>query len=355
MFPTPKGGLDDAWSTPSPAGRLHALIRAAEMTRAALLDEGPAIACATVRLASFPYPSTYAFMGAALSPVPFVMMTNQMHVVQFLDDDGQRRTLIFNPTDYDRSKRAPYFAKLIEQFGSFLSEKVIPTLYGPVETRLGALGLTPADVDYLAFDHLHVQDVRRWLGDGTSPAVFPHARLLVMPAEWEAARHLHPLNRPWYVPDGVAGVPEGRVHLLPGSVKLGTGVALLKTPGHTQGNMTLAVATPHGLFTSSENGIAPECYAPAKSRIPGVRSFAERMGYEVILNGNTRENSLDQYASMLVEKIVAGPSPDEPDFPAVCPSSPLTSSPFAPGFAPTYEFVPKDFGAFAARSVARAQ
>ena len=32
------------------------------------------------------------------------------------------------------------------------------------------------------------------------------------------------------------------------------------------------------------------------------------MGAEVVINGNTRENTLDQYGSMLVEKVFAGPA-----------------------------------------------
>ena len=64
----------------------------------------------------------------------------------------------------------------------------------------------------------------------------------------------------------------------------------------------------------SENGVACESYTPLQSQIPGVRSYAERMGYEVVLNGNTREDSLDQYSSMVVEKIVAGPAKDDPTF-----------------------------------------
>jgi hypothetical protein len=81
-----------------------------------------------------------------------------------------------------------------------------------------------------------------------------------------------------------------------------------------------------------------------ESRIPGVRAYCEKMGYEVILNGNTREGSLDQYSSMIVEKIVAGPAKADPAYVSFCPSSELTSSMMAPGLGPTFSFVPPDCG-----------
>ena len=172
-------------------------------------------------------------------------------------------------------------------------------------------------------------------GGGGEQAYFPRAKLLVQREEWESVRHLHPLERVWYVPGGTDGVPEERVVQLEGDAWLGRGVALLATPGHTQGNMSLAVATDKEVFVVSENGVATECYTPLQSRIPGVRAFAEQMGWEVVLNGNTRESSLDQYASMLLEKLFAGPSRVEGAFVNFHPSSLLTDSLLAPGFTPT--------------------
>jgi glyoxylase-like metal-dependent hydrolase (beta-lactamase superfamily II) len=335
------GGLREAWQEPGAAARLRKLRRAALATREALLADGPVLACSTYRLVTFPYPTTYAFSSGALSPAPFVMMTNRMQIVQF-EHEGRRKTLLFNPTDVERSRAAIFYADLARKFGDFLSKKVIPTFYGKVEEHLARAGLTPADVDYIAYDHLHVQDLRRWLG-GAGPAYFPNAKLLVMKAEWDEVNDLHPMNLVWYVPDGCK-VPQDRVVLLDGDVKLGRGVAILDTRGHTLGNMSLCVVTPDGPFVVSENGVAPESYAPMQSRIPGVRAYAERMGFEVVMNGNTRESSLDQYSSMIVEKTVAGPSKIDPTFPAIAPSSELTSSLLAPGLSPTFCFSPPDVG-----------
>jgi hypothetical protein len=328
--------LREAWRERVPAERLRAVRRAGEDVRAQLMSEGTVLGLQTCSLITFPYPALFAFSGGARSPAPYVMMTNRMQVVQFEDSDGVARILLFNPTDYDRGLTAPFYAVLRQRYGHFLSDKVLSTRYGKVSEHLARLGLSPADIDYIAFDHLHIQDLRGWLGGEGSDPFFPRAKLLVQRAEWEATRDLHPMQVPWYVPNGTKGVPDERVVLLEGDAWLGKGVAILSTPGHTLGNMSLAVVTEQGLFVTSENGVAVESYTPLQSRIPGVRAYAEQYGAEVVLNGNTREQSLDQYTSMVLEKTVAGPSRADPQFVNFLPSSELTPSLFSPGLTPTF-------------------
>lgn len=328
-------GLAEARREHQPAERLRKLRKGAAQARETLLAEGPVSALATCTLVTFPYPTVFAFSGAARSVAPYIMMTNRMQVVQF-ESDGRRRTLLFNPTDYERGITAPFYARLRERYGHFLSDKLLSTRHGTVAEHLARLNLTPDDVDYIAFDHLHIQDLRGWLGTGSEPPYFPRAQLLVQKAEWECVRDLHPMQVPWYVPDGARGVPESRVVLLDGDAHLGNGVAILSTPGHTLGNMSLAVVTPQGLFVTSENGVSAESYSPEHSRIGGLKAWAELYGAEVVLNGNTREGSLDQYSSMVVEKIVAGPSKVDPRFVNFLPSSELTGSVLAPGLSPTF-------------------
>lgn len=331
----PLPALAEARRHATPNARLASLRKAAEYAREAILAEGTVEAMASCKLVTFPYPTGFGFSGGALSPAPYVMMTNRMNVVQYRDPDGVLRTLVFNPTDYKRGERAPFYADLIRKYGEFLSQKVMKTIHGTVQSHLDALAIRPEDVDYLAFDHLHIQDLRGWLG-GDGPAYFPNAKLLVQRAEWEGARDLHPMQRVWYVPDGTRGVPEDRVVLLDGDAWLGRGVAIVSTPGHTNGNMSLAVATDSGLFVISENGVATEAYTPLQSRIPGIRGAAEHLGLEVVLNGNTRENSLEQYSSMVVEKILAGPSKVDGAYVNFYPSSELTPSILAPGLTPSF-------------------
>src|SRR5439155_8407027 len=112
----------------------------------------------------------------------------RMQVVQF-DDDGRTKTLLFNPSDVERDRAATFYVNLARTMGIAQRpmEKLLFPQHGTVPQHLERIGLQPGDVDYLAFDHLHVQDLRRWLGS-TEPALFPKAKLLVTRAEWEATR-----------------------------------------------------------------------------------------------------------------------------------------------------------------------
>ncbi|MDP2345870.1 MAG: hypothetical protein Q8O67_33330 [Deltaproteobacteria bacterium] len=329
-------GLREARAHGSPAARLRATRDAAHRARRALLDDGPVAGIASCKLVTFPYPTQYAFQGMALSPAPFVMMTNRMHVVRFIDHAGVPRVLLFNPSDYERNQTTPFFAKLRKKYGDFLADKVLAQRHGGVDQHLMKLELDANDVDYVAYDHLHTQDVRRWLGSSTSGdrSLLPRAKLLVHKDEWRATKDMHPMQTPWYCPQGTDGVDDDRVQLLDDDLWLGKGVALVLTPGHTAGNMSLCVTTSKGVAVVSENGVAAECYAPQLSRIAGLRVSAARMTQEVVLNANTREGSLEQYTSMILERDLAQPN-DGGDVPLFFPSSELTSHPIAAGLSPT--------------------
>jgi hypothetical protein len=334
----PLDHLDDARRTLCPGTRLDDLRRAAPRLREAILASGKPNGVRTYDLITFPYPTKFGLQGAALIPLPFVMMRNRVQIVQWISD-GARRTLLVNPSDYERSVAAPFFAKQIEIYGQFVARSVMSQRHGTVESALSAAGVRPSEVDYVTFDHLHVQDVRGLLGTGDTPGLLPNARLIAQRDELRILEKLHPLQRPWYVEGALDGVDPKRIIAIDqewGDVLLGPGVALVRTPGHTAGNHTICLNTDDGLWTISENGIAVDAYAPYASQIPGVRRYAQHQEVEVILNANTREHSLDQYTSMVLEKHLADPCRRRPEFPCHFPSSELTAHPFAPGLGPTY-------------------
>jgi hypothetical protein len=68
-----------------------------------------------------------------------------------------------------------------------------------------------------------------------------------------------------------------------------------------------------------------------------VKKWAERWGFDVLLNFNTPEYSSWQYNSMVKEKLVADPIPDLPHFSQVYPSSELTTHKMAPRIKPAYQ------------------
>jgi hypothetical protein len=327
--------LDLAWRAPSAGERLMAVRRAAPRLRERVLASGRVAAVRTFDVSPLPYPTRFAFAGAARSPIPYVLMTNRCNLVQLATSAGPK-TLLWNPTDAARSAKTPFFADLTAGLGP-LAARVQSRLRRPtVVESLGRLGVRPEDVDYVAFDHLHTQDLRGLLGTRETPAAFPNARLLIQRAELAILSALHPFQRPWFLSDAIEGVARDRFLVTDDDLLLGEGVALIRTPGHTAGNWSLVINTDRGVWAVSENGVACDSYAPEASRIPGLRRFAAHHGVEVILNSNTLEGRNEQYTSMILEKALVDACPDNPAFHQHLSSSELTASLLTPGLSPTH-------------------
>ena len=337
--------FDGARSHRRPEDRLRAVRKAAEAFHERMTSAAPVRFYRSTTLARVPYPTRYALRDACSVPTPFLHIVNRLFVVQ-LDYQGRTRTLLLSPSDVRRNAETPFFKDLSRGMGPFasLGERVIAPIAATVEERLAELGIAPELVDFISYDHLHTQDVRRWLGSANHPGYFPNAKLLVMKKEWQGAHGLLPTQSYWYCPHGLDGVAADRVIELDGDVVLGGSLALTATPGHTEGNHSFVARTPEGVMVTSENGVACESYAPSKSAIPGVAGYARRTGSEVVLNGNTLENSVDQYISMVAEKTMAGPSRRNPEFPNIVCSSELSSYWAFPGIRPTFEVGDLAFG-----------
>jgi hypothetical protein len=286
----------------------------------------------TVDIASAAYPVKFAFGGAAHAVNPFINILNRLVVVQYEDFDGDTRTLVYEPTVTEGPTEAPFYEQMLSRYGEFLSYKVFATFYNEVPEAMAKAGVPPEEVDFISFDHLHVQDTRFVLGSTEPPPghdaplspLFPNAKLITQRREWDTFASLHPMQWAWYVQDGIKGIPEENVLLIEGDVELGKGVALVWTPGHTDGNHSLCVNTEEGVWVSSENGVAADNWHPHLSKIPGVRKFAEFFNREVILNSNTLEDSIDQYDSMLKEKALADSNARDSRYKNVFPSSEMT-------------------------------
>ena len=328
--------LDDAWAVGGAGARLEAVRRAGRRLRDRLLTAGTARCVRTVDIGTFPYPAAFAFQGVASSPAPYVFMRNRMQLVQ-VDAGGRLVTILVNPSDAERSAAAPFFARMEERYGK-LARSLLAKIHTSIPAALSAWGVAPADVDYITYDHLHVQDVRAVM------AYLPNAKLLVQQGELDTLARLHPLQHTWYIPDAIAGIPADRIVALDGDYAIGAGFAIVRTPGHTTGNHSLVVVTDRGAWTISENGVCIDAYAPGVSAIRGVARHARDTGVEVILNANTREQSLDQYTSMVLEKTLADHVPDRPELPQHFSSSEVVAHPLAPGLAPPYTHGAITFG-----------
>jgi hypothetical protein len=326
-------GVHNVW----PRGdRLAAVREAAAAYKTRFKAQGKVRAVKSVDIAAAPYPVKYAFHDAVSVPtLPLISMINRMIVVQYDDFDGRPRTLVFEPTVPDGSAEAPFYRNLQRLMakvpGAQLLERAMVTYYNEPGDVLTQLGLAAEDIDFCTFDHLHVQDPRMILGSSEviegeqapRAPLFGAAKLLVHSRELATLQSLHPMQWAWYVEGGLGGVDPTKLVTFDGDIELGPGVALLWTPGHTDGNHSLVLNTPDGVWVSSENGISSDNWQPELSRIPGVRRYAEIFGREICPNANTLEDSLDQYDSMVKEKTLADPCPDNPRWLQILPSTEL--------------------------------
>ncbi|MEN1966694.1 hypothetical protein WMZ97_01345 [Lentibacillus sp. N15] len=322
--------FEEAHADPNPGRQLKKIKEAVPAFKKWFKTTGKASAFHSYDLVTVPWEVQYGLWRAKKSLSPFLWFKNRMFIVQW-EAEGRTWTLLNEPTEADLSAETPYFAASVKKFGEFVSKKVVSKFHGTVEEYLKQAGLKPEDVDFITYDHLHTQDVRRWIGT-TKPQAdispnepikpyFPNAKLIVQQKEWDILPHLHPLQTIWYQPEQFEDIPEDRLLFTEGDVLLGSGVMLMFTPGHTLGNHSLVVNTDTGIWVSSENGIAAECYAPAESGVRALRSYAKKTGFDVVINGNTLEETARQYNSMVQEKLVADPSKENPRLPQIFPSS----------------------------------
>jgi glyoxylase-like metal-dependent hydrolase (beta-lactamase superfamily II) len=326
--------LDDAWRTTG-AGAKHRAVRVGAERIRDVISNGPrVVSVRSLPLSTAPYPVKYAFRGAAITPLPFITFTHRCLLVQFFQG-GELRNLLFNPTDIEAARKTPYFARLVEKLARF--EPLLAKKFDTLEAQLAAHGLKNDDIDYIAFDHFHTQDLRGQLGteDGRAPR-FPNATLLAPRCEWDDWDHLHPMQRAWFIQDGKKGVRTEKIAFTDGDLQLGDGVMLLRTPGHTSGNQTLFVNTDSGVWGTSENGVCADAWTPADSKIAGIAAACKREDLDVVLNSNTPESGGDQYTSMILERTVVDRVKANPAFVQMMPSTEMTPSAITPGLRATW-------------------
>lgn len=342
---SPIRDFTSARGLPHPSDRLTEIRKKSRIFRERMLNGPSAAFYKTVDLVRVPYPTRYGLLNAFSLPVPMMHILNRLYIVQF-KSKGRLKTLLFSPSDIEANGETPFFKRLSGSFGPLepIGKKFLAPILSTVENALQTIGIKPEQIDYISYDHLHTQDLRKWLGTSSKPAYFPNAKLLIMEQEWISTGGLIGPQLDWYCPNGIEGISPKKIILLKGDTMLGDGVALIATPGHTEGNHSLVVRTEEGVLVSSENGVSADNYAPLASRIPGVKKYAKNTAMEVVLNGNTLEGALNQYISMVQEKEIAGPSKRNPEFYNVVPSSELTPYWGFPGISPTFTFGPLEFG-----------
>lgn len=104
-------------------------------------------------------------------------------------------------------------------------------------SSLGALGLTPDDIDVVICTHLHFDhaggNTKKESG-GFRPA-FPRARYIVQRGEWEAATNPNERTRASYRPEDFLPLMDaGQLELIEGDGEIVKGVAVFRTSGHNR-------------------------------------------------------------------------------------------------------------------------
>lgn len=345
--------FDDVRKSPLPQERLNAARKKAQAFRERFMDEPQVAFYQSADMVRVPYPTWYAYSGVYTQSTykfPYLHILNRIFIIQYHDFLGELKTLLFSPSDIEADRETPFFKRLTHKLPNWSPlENLVAPITRDVTQALANLGLKPADIDYISYDHLHTQDVRRWLGSTDREAFFPNAKLLVHEKEWQSAQRLLPVQAEWYCPDGIKGVHPNKVITFTSSLHLGRGLALIHTPGHTEGNHSLVARVPDGIRVTSENGVGADAYAPINSKVNAIRRYAKDTDMEVILNGNTLEDSTDQYISMVVEKTIAGPSTNS-DFPNFASSSEATPYWLIPGFKVSHLIGEAKFGSLQNKS-----
>jgi len=135
--------------------------------------------------------------------------------------------------------RTGHHTVLIETgIGNKLSEKMVKIYGQPAKLleNLGALGVSPEDIDvvidtHLHFDHCGWNTVRK--GDKVVPT-FPKAKYYVQEGEWQHGRLQHERDAISYISENYDPlIASGQMHLLHGEQEIVPGVFVKVFPGHT--------------------------------------------------------------------------------------------------------------------------
>ena len=115
-----------------------------------------------------------------------------------------------------------------------------------LETSLAACGVTPQDLDFVVFSHMHLDHSGGGLKrdeSGRAVARFPRARYLVQRREWQEASQPNERTMAAYVPEYIKAYEDsGQMDLLDGDREILPGVSVRRTGGHTVGHQSVMIS-----------------------------------------------------------------------------------------------------------------
>ena len=157
--------------------------------------------------------------------------------------------------------------------------------------RLAAAGVSPSDVDYVMCTHLHSDHIgwNTQLRDGRWVPTFPKAKYIFTREEWESWEQLHAREPQQQFVDSVLPVMEARQAQLVGSdFALDDEVWLEPTPGHTQGHVSIRIAS-----EGAQAVVTGDCiHSPVQCLAP---EWVMRADVDPVLAKATRRSFLERY------------------------------------------------------------
>ena len=113
-------------------------------------------------------------------------------------------------------------------------------------TVMQEAGVSPNEIDIVAFSHLHFDHTgwNTWDNDGTPVPQFPNARHIIQQAEWEYWTSSDELKQGAGYDNVLSPIVDaGLVDFVEGEHALTSEVVTVPTPGHTPGHVSFAVSS----------------------------------------------------------------------------------------------------------------
>ena len=320
--------LDDARAG-EPGAPRHTALRLAAARLGDRLREGPSVVRAEVLPLGSVLMAPHDACAALRSASPLVRVRRRALLVTVMDGARVLRVLV-DPAEPDAWRRTPA-GTVIASAHPVAARAADP---GPrIEDALARIGVLPEEIDVVVLTHLFAASLDRLVGDGERTGALPSATWLLPAADYASRVAPHPDARAMLSRGGLDGLDASRIVRVARDVEIAPGLALVRTPGLTEGHLTVCF-TVHGRVRAfSANATCLDAYAPYESALPGLRERVRTHDAEVITRGDAAWRE-EQSSSMSVERAIVDRRLDAPWAPDVLPAWELERSWLAPGLAP---------------------
>jgi len=315
-----------------PGARLRATRRAGERLGDRLREGAVARRVEVLAVDRVPCRVVDALDGGARTPRTWAWLERRALYLE-LTIDGTLQRVVVDPVARGSWRRTPWGAWFCEAHPRRAAALGEGRSLGDA---LASIGVDAATIDLAILTQLRGVDVAALVGtargDGVAPAgagALPRARWIVPAGAWSAALDLDEVETPTFVRDAMERVDDARVEQV-GDRAIGTGAALIETPGWSAGSASLFVRSERGVIGWSSLGVALVAWSPYHARLPGLRERVRELDVESVPRGDAISR-LDARLSMSLERAVVDRLADRPALHAMLPREQLVPHPLLRG------------------------